>query len=133
MPIMRAFFQFSRDYERRYGFRCDLLNVGYRIAADQTPLFSYSFDGPVMTLDPVTTGSPGWDEFLKAYNEFCIEHGGVPLFNQSKWLTRAQVQKAFGSRIDALWQLKTDYDPNDRLLNGYFKELFAPDGATSAR
>ena len=133
MPIMRAFFAFCRDYQRAHGFRCDLLNVGYRIAADQTPLFSYSFDGTVMTLDPVTTGSAGWDEFLVAYNAFCSEHGGVPLFNQSKWLTRAQVQKAFGQRIDALWRLKTEYDPNDRLLNSYFREMFAPDGDASAR
>lgn len=128
MPIMRAFFEFCADYERDHGFRCDILNVGYRIAADRKPLFSYSHDGTVMTLDPVTTGAPGWDEFLAAYNAFCSRHHGVPLFNQSKWLLRPQVRKAFGQRIDHFWRIRSEFDPNDRLLNAYFRELFAPDG-----
>lgn len=126
MPTLRAYFAFCKDYDRRKGFRCDMLNVGYRIAADRNPLFSYSHDGTVMTLDPVTTGSAGWDEFLIAYNDFCSEHGGVPLFNQSKWLTRAQVARAFGDRIDVFWRLRCEYDPDERLLNNYFRELFTP-------
>ena len=127
MPTMRAYYAFCKDQYRKYGFRCDMLNVGYRIAEDQNPLFSYSFDGPVMTLDPVTTGSAGWDAFLKDYNAFCSAHNGVPLFNQSKWLEREQVQKAFGNRISSFWKTRCKLDPNDRLLNGYFRELFEPD------
>ena len=129
MPTMRAYYAFCKDHYRKYGFRCDMLNVGYRIAEDQNPLFSYSFDGPVMTLDPVTTGSAGWDAFLKDYNTFCSAHNGVPLFNQSKWLEREQVQKAFGSRISSFRTTRRKFDPTDRLLNDYFKELFEPDHA----
>ncbi len=123
MPTMRAYFSFCQDYYRDHGFRCDLLNVGYRIEADTNPLFSYSYDGTVMTLDPVTTGAPGWDDFLKAYNEFCSQHGGVPLFNQTKWLTQSQVHKAFGDKIDDFQKIRRSMDPEDRLLNRYFREL----------
>jgi len=126
MPIMRAYYQFCQDYYRDHGFRCDMLNVGYRIKADQNPIFSYSFDGNVMTLDPVTTGAPGWDGFLVAYNEFCSSHNGVPLFNQSKWLTRIQVQKAFTKRIAEFWSIRTEFDEDERFLNHYFRELFEP-------
>ena len=77
-----------------------MLYVGYWISKDQQSLLSYSYDGTVMTIDPVSTANPGWNEFLDAYNEFCIGHGGIPLFNQTPRLTRAQVQKALGDR----WQ-----------------------------
>ena len=127
MPTMRAYYQFCQDYYRENGFRCDMLNVGYRIEADQNPIFSYSYEGDVMTLDPVTTGSPGWDDFLKAYNEFCSCHNGVPLFNQSKWLTRNQVQKAFAGRIGQFWNNKIKLDNKNRFLNNYFNQLFSPD------
>ncbi len=127
MPIMRAYYAFCKDYYHEHGFRCDMLNVGYRIAQDTNPLFSYSYAGTVMTLDPVTTGAPGWDEFLCAYNEFCSQYDGIPLFNQSKWLTRSQVQKAFGNRIARFWRVKKRLDPDNRLMNGYFIELFEPE------
>jgi len=65
--ILRGYFAFCKDYYRKYGWRCDMLNVGYRIAADQGSLFSYSYSGTVLTLDPVATGGHGWDEFLRAY------------------------------------------------------------------
>ena len=76
-----------------------------------------------MTLDPVHTGGAGWDDFLHAYNSFCSEHNGVPLFNQSKWLTRPQVKKAFGTRVGEFWATRTDLDPEGRFLNQYFSEL----------
>ena len=123
IATMRAYNGFCRDYYQEHGFRCNMLNVGYRIQHDQYPIFSYSWDGTVMTLDPVHTGGPGWDDFLRAYNEFCSEHNGVPLFNQSKWLTRQQVRKAFGDRVETFWRTRTEMDPEDRFLNRYFSEL----------
>jgi hypothetical protein len=38
--------------------------------------------------------------FLIAYNEFCIEHNGKPLLNQTPHLTPLQVKAAFGPEID---------------------------------
>jgi len=120
---LRAYFEFCRAYYREHGYRCDLLNVGYRISRDTSSLLSYSFDTGVLTLDPVSTGGPAWEKFLVAYNEFCSENGGIPLFNQTKSITPAQARKAFGGRLDKLEQYRSQYDPADRLLNQYFREM----------
>ena len=77
-----------------------MLNVGYRINQDQSALFSYTYHGTAMTLDPVSTAGPGWAEFLDAYNQFCSDNGASPLFNQTARLTTAQVEKAFGDRLE---------------------------------
>jgi FAD/FMN-containing dehydrogenase len=122
---LRKYFEFSREYYQRTGYRVNLLSVGYRIKADQSSLFSYSYDGPVITFDPVSTGNPGWEEFIDAYNALCSGLGGVPLFNQSAQLTRPQVDQAFGDRIGRFGTYRKRFDPNDRLLNAYFRELLA--------
>jgi FAD/FMN-containing dehydrogenase len=120
---LRRYFEFSRQYLRDKGYRVNLLSVGYRIRADQSSLFSYSFDGDVMTFDPCSTGNEGWDDFLNAYNQLCTDLGGVPLFNQTAHLTRTQVDKAFGERLHLFDSYRKRYDPGDRLLNDYFRVL----------
>jgi len=132
VDALRAYFRFSREYFRRTGYRVNLLSVGYRIKEDQSSLFSYSFHGPVMTFDPVSTGNPGWEEFLRAYNELASGLGGTPLFNQTNLLTRAQVQKAFGDRLGTFDRYRRRFDPTDRLLNDYFRELIVPDAPAGA-
>ena len=119
------YFKFCQDYYRKGGYRCNMLNVGYRIAQDQQSLFSYSFNESVVSIDPVSTGDPGWQEFLVAYNEFCSAHGGVPLFNQSYGITRDQAQKAFGDRLTTFEDTRRRYDPKNRLFNHYFQELLS--------
>jgi hypothetical protein len=127
---LRDYFTFCHDYYRKTGYRVDLPNVGYRIKEDTSSLFSYSFNGPVMTFDPVSTGNPGWEEFLAAYNDFCSQHGGSPLFNQTGWLTREQIEKAFGERLKRFEGYRQRFDPRGRLLNEYFNKLLAePSGA----
>lgn len=118
--VLRDYYRFCRDYYREHGYRCNLLNVGYRIAGDRDNLLSYSWDGEVLTVDPVATGGPGWDDFLKAYNAFCSERGGSALFNQTKWFAPAQARRAFGDRLDQLEEIRKRFDPDDRLLNEYF-------------
>ena len=76
-----------------------------------------------MTIDPVATGAPGWTEFLEAFNEFSSERGGKPLFNQTWGITPDQVQRAFGDRVGEFESYRRRFDPGDRLLNGYFREL----------
>ena len=129
LDSLRKYFEFSKEYYQRKKYRVNLLSVGYRIKADQSSLFSYSFDGPVMTFDPVSTGNPGWEDFLRAYNELCSSLGGVPLFNQTNLLTREQVNHAFGDRPLLFDRYRRRYDPTDRLLNSYFKELLVPEMA----
>jgi hypothetical protein len=77
----------------------------------------------MITIDPVSTANPGWPEFLSAYNEFCSNHGGVPLLNQTPLLTRPQVEKALGARWRTFADSRRAHDPQNRLLNSYFKEL----------
>jgi FAD/FMN-containing dehydrogenase len=130
-PILRAYVEFCRDYYKRTGYRNDVLDVGYRCAQDTNSLLSYAYDGTVLTIDPVCTGAEGWEDFVVAYNEFCSQHGGFPLFNQTPLLTREQVKKAFGARLEKFIEYRKRFDPTDRLLNPYFKELLgenAPDG-----
>jgi FAD/FMN-containing dehydrogenase len=119
------FFKFCKDYYNQKGYRSNLLYVGYRIAQDQKALLSYSHDGAVMTIDPVSTANPGWFEFLDAYNQFCSNRNGKPLLNQTPGLTPAIVQKAYGDRLKLLADTRKQYDPGDRLLNDYFRTLLS--------
>lgn len=117
------FFRFCNDYYDRTGYRSNLLYVGYRIAQDQKSLLSYSWDGTVMTIDPVSTANDGWDEFLVAYNDFCVQRGGVPLLNQTPGLTAEIVENALGERWRTFSETRKKFDPTDRLLNDYFRML----------
>ncbi len=121
---LTAYTRWIKDYDAAHGYRVNLLHVGYRIAQDQQALLSYSRDGGVMTIDPVSTANAGWREFLTAYNGWCSARGGVPLLNQTFGLTREIVQKAFGDRLDTIAATRKTYDPGGRLLNDYFKNLF---------
>lgn len=123
---IRAYFRFCKQYHEENGYRCDLLNVGYHIAEDRRSLFSYTRRGPALTLDPVSTGSRGWNAFLTAYNEFCIQHNGTPLFNQSRGITPLQAQEAFGPEIKKFLEYRKKYDPEDRFYTEYFRTRFEP-------
>ena len=59
-------------------------------------------------------------------NKWCIERGGRPLFNQSPRLTPEQARIAYGKRLDEFNEIRKKYDPDDRLLNPFFKGIFAP-------
>jgi hypothetical protein len=123
--VISDFFKFVRDYYDAKGYRSNLLYVGYRIGDDKQSLLSYSYDGPVMTIDPVSTGNEGWKPFLEAYNQFCIDRDGKPLLNQTFGLTPDIVQKAFGERLKIFAATRRQFDPEDRLLNDYFRTLLS--------
>jgi FAD/FMN-containing dehydrogenase len=123
--VLPAFCDFCRKYYQDTGYRINMLDVGYRVLKDRQSQLSYSWDGNVMTIDPVSTGNPGWETFLTAYNQFCSDHGGLPLLNQTPALTAGQVQKALGDRWAAFAAERQKYDPGDRLLNDYFRGLLA--------
>jgi len=132
LDCLRRYFEFSREHYERTGYRINLLSVGYRILADRSSLFSYSYDGTVITFDPVSTGDEGWEPFLREYNELCSELGGVPLFNQTNLLTRPQVDRAFGDRVAQFERHRANFDPTDRLLNTFFRELVADPSSSGA-
>jgi FAD/FMN-containing dehydrogenase len=119
------FYKFCNDYYKEKGYRSNLLYVGYSIAQDQKSFLSYSYDGPVMTIDPVSTANPGWDQFIDAYNQFCIERNGKPLPNQTPGLTADMLRKAYGEKLTTLENTRKQYDPTGRLLNDYFRALLS--------
>jgi L-gulonolactone oxidase len=122
---IRDYFQFCKDYEKTNRFRCDLLDVGYHVAEDTSSLFSYTRQGPALTLDPVCSGgNTGWQAFLVAYNEFCIQHNGRPLFNQTPHITPLQAKAAFGPEIETFQKYRREYDRDDRFYTPYFRQLF---------
>ena len=121
--VMSDCFDFCRKYYTDTGYRSDMLFVGYRVTQDQNSLLSYSYDGNAMTIDPVSTANPGWEAFLIVYNQFCSDHGGTPLLNQTKGVTRPQVEKALGSRWQTFADARKTYDPQGRLLNAFFRDL----------
>ena len=45
------------------------------------------------------------------------------MFNQTNLLTRPQVDKAFGERLALFDRYRRRFDPGDRLLNEYFRNL----------
>lgn len=121
--VLRQYCDFYVGHERRTGYRPNLLTVGYRVNQDRSSLLSYSADGPVITIDPVSTGDPGWEGFLRAYNDFASARGGVPLLNQTPLLTPAQAARAFGARLETLRRERRRLDPEDRFLSPYFRNL----------
>lgn len=121
--VLPDFFKFCKDYYSQKGYRSNLLYVGYRIAQDQKSLLSYSYDGNVMTIDPVSTANSGWFEYLNVYNQWCSDRGGFPLLNQTPQLTPAILQKAYGDKLKVMSDLRRQYDPKDRLLNDFFRTL----------
>ena len=123
--VLAGYFKFSRDYYQQKGYRSNMLSVGYRVAKDQNSLLSYSYDGNAMTVDPVSTANPGWEAFLDTYNELCSGQGGIPLLNQTARVTAAQAQKGLGDRLKIFAKARKTYDPGNRLLNGFFKDLLA--------
>ena len=49
----------------------------------------------------------------------------MPLFNQTPFLTREMVRKAFATRLQQFAARRKEIDPNDRMLDNYFRELLS--------
>jgi len=123
--ILEEYCDFCINYEAQTGFRCNLPSVGYAICRDCEALFSYTWEGPGLSIDPASTGGPEWEEFLLSYNAFCSERGGMPLFNQTPFITREMARRAFGPRLQQFEARRKQIDPEDRLLDQYFRELLS--------
>ena len=123
--ILLKYFAFCRDHYARTGYRTDMMNVGYHIAQDRSSLFSYTRDWAALTIDPVASGRGAWPDFLDAYNAFCSEAGGRPLFNQSGQVTPGQAARAFGPEIREFRAVRDRMDPDGRFRNDFFRDLFA--------
>ncbi|XP_065193360.1 uncharacterized protein LOC135824552 [Sycon ciliatum] len=123
--VLRDYFAFLQTYHKRTGWRCSLVNVGYRLFEDNKSFLSYSAGSECMTLDPVSSGGDdNWYPFLKDYNQFCLDNGGKPLMNQTPCLTPEITRSCFGPQLDHFDIRRRQMDPDGRFLNGYFRRLF---------
>src|SRR5207249_12007108 len=50
---LKAYLVFADDHYRRYGFRCNMPLGSYFIKRDTSSLLSYTYDGDVLSLDPI--------------------------------------------------------------------------------
>lgn len=99
----------------------------YHIRKDNSSLLSYSPDGEVFSIDPIhaPTDQPAWQNFLKAFNDFAAQRGGIPLLNQSPFVTRQHCEAAFGDRWKQFSAAVHQADPDGRLLNPFFADLLS--------
>jgi FAD/FMN-containing dehydrogenase len=124
---LTAYLEFSDAHFKQYGFRCNMPLGSYFIKKDSSSILSYTFDGDVLSIDPIHSycedDEEEWFHFLKEFNAWGHSRGGVPLLNQSPFVTREHVVAAYGER----WQQFSDWvakvDPGKRMRNEFFADL----------
>lgn len=127
LATLRAYLDFAEQHFKDTGFRCNMPLGAYHIRRDTSSLLSYSHDGDIFSIDPIhaSTDDAAWHHFLRRFNAFAHERGGIPLLNQSPFLTRRHVEAAYGAR----WVEHSDWvksvDPEGRMLNPFFADLLS--------
>lgn len=121
--VLASYAAFSRAYYKQYRYRCNLVTTASRLHRDRSALFSPSYGGEMVTLEPSSPGEQGFEDFLIDFNDFASAQGGVPTFNQTRALTREHVAKAFGERARLFSALRRRTDPLNRLRNSYFAQI----------
>ena len=119
--VLPQYFEFCKKYDEEKQYRNNMLYVGYRILKDQQSLLSYSWDGNVMTIDPVSTANPGWETFLPAYNQFCSDHGGIPLPNQTPHVNASAGGEGVGRSLEAVRRGAQDFRPGQPAAERLFQ------------
>ena len=124
---LQDYVRWADEYHKRTGFRCNMPLGSYFIRQDQRSLLSYSWDGDIISLDPIhavgETEAKPWADFLQAFNEWAHERGGIPLLNQSPFVKKQHVMAAYGARWNTLADWLRTVDPGRRMVNDFFAEL----------
>jgi FAD/FMN-containing dehydrogenase len=124
---LRDYVVWADAYYTQHGFRCNMPLGSYFIRKDTSSLLSYSYDGDILSLDPIHSPGekdrPNWDKFLQAFNDWARARGGIPLFNQSPFVTREHVVAAYGDRWATLCNWLRTVDPDRRMVNEFFEAL----------
>lgn len=128
--VLPAFIKFLKEYKQQHAdFDEKGLMACYRIRVEKKAILSPSYDEERMTLDPLRPVTKNqklmdaWDTFCYAYNEFAVQHGGKCTFNQTKVLSKSQVEKAFGDKWNQFKNAREAADPENRFLSNYFSKL----------
>ncbi len=125
LNVLRDYVDFSEKYFEDHDFRCNMALGSYFIRKDEHSLLSYSHDGDIFSVDPIHayTDRPAWDGFLKEFNEFAYKRNGIPLLNQSPFITKQHVTAAYGQRWTQFSAHVKQEDPSGRMLNPFFANL----------
>jgi FAD/FMN-containing dehydrogenase len=121
--LLAEYFALCKAYYKEHRYRSNLISGASRLHQDKGSLFSVSYAGPMITLEPSSTGEQGWDDFLIDFNDFASGMGGTPTFNQTRALQPEHVAKSFGERVKLFSALRQRTDPLNRLRNSYFAHL----------
>ena len=129
-----AYLDFADQYFQSTGFRCNMPLGSYHIRQDASSLLSYTQGHEIVSIDPIhaPTDLGAWQAFLVAFNDFAAQRGGIPLLNQSPFVTQAQVAAAYGPSWLQFSDAVRTADPGGRMLNPYFAALLAPATAASS-
>lgn len=127
LSTLREYLDFADAHFKKFGFRCNMPLGSYFVRKDDKSLLSYSGEGDIFSIDPIhaPTDQAAWDRFLREFNEFAAKRGGIPLFNQSPFITRAQCEQAYKSRWSEFSKWVTSVDPEGRMLNPFFAGLLS--------
>jgi FAD/FMN-containing dehydrogenase len=124
---LKAYVKWAEDHHKATGFRCNMPLGSYFIRKDTSSLLSYTWDGDIISIDPIhAVGAKehdAWATFLKAFNVWASERGGIPLLNQSPFVQREHVVAAYGDRWKKLADWLHEVDPNRRMVNEFFDGL----------
>jgi FAD/FMN-containing dehydrogenase len=121
--LLAEYFAFCKAHYKEHRYRCNVVSGASRLHQDRGSLFGVSYTGPMVTLEPSSTGEAGWDDFLIDFNDFASSLGGTPTFNQTRALQAEHVSKSFGERVKLFRALRQRTDPLNRLRNSYFAYL----------
>jgi hypothetical protein len=127
LTILREYLDFTDAHHKKFGFRCNMPLGSYFVRKDDSSLLSYSGQGDMFSIDPIhaPADQAAWDRFLKEFNEFASKRNGVPLFNQSPFITRQHCEQAYGARWTEFSQWVRSVDPDGRMVNPFFKDLLS--------
>jgi len=127
LTTIRAYLDFTDQYFKDTGFRCNMPLGAYHIRQDSGSLLSYTQDQEIFSIDPIhaPTDVPAWHAFLQKFNDFASQRDGIPLLNQSPFVTQANVQAAYGQRWLQFSSAVRTMDPTRPMLNPFFANLLS--------
>ncbi|MGP0093095.1 MAG: FAD-dependent oxidoreductase [Xanthobacteraceae bacterium] len=127
LATLKEYLAFADQHFEKYGFRCNMALGSYFIRQHTSSLLSYANDGDIFSIDPIHayTDKPAWDRFLQEFNAFSYDRNGIPLLNQSPFVEKKHVEKAFGERWREFSHWVKTQDPSGRMLNPFFAALLS--------
>ena len=104
LKVLREYLDFTDAHFKKYGFRCNMPLGSYFIHRDSHSILSYTHDGEIFSIDPIhaCTDQPAWDRFLREFNDFAYQRGGIPLLNQSPVRGEAARRGCLWSQVAAI-------------------------------